>query len=462
VTVTSNTVDHEVALTLASTDRPLDVWDEYIITTDMLSAGSAFTFAMWRSETRRASWDVLRREVKCMDAVVLKIDGATQLNGRIETIETSADGHNEARMILSGRDLAGPALDWDADPTANISGLTLEAALQRVFASVGLPVRVTTADAAREVTTRRRTGGGLTATEAAASSAPRSPLSPEMSRALREAAALPSLTSAPIVGVGRDITPLTPRRRVARARARAIKDIIIPAAHPRPSERVWHFAESIVSRVGAMMWVAPDAEHGLTIVVDAPANDDPATYAFTRRIAGNVTDPASNILALTESISTRETPTTVTVYTGSKRGDNVSARQRSEVFNGSLTTRSINRGFVVEEPPEQPRHMRSTRAKTLTAAAQEASRVIADANRTFRTVTLKVRGHGQVVDGVPLLYAANTIARVFDSVCTDSEGNPLDEDMLITKVTFKRTRAAGTTTELTLVPRGAVRLDPDV
>ncbi len=460
MTTANDITAHDVELTLGSTGAVLDVWDEYVITSDMLSAGAAYTFAMWRSETRRAAWDVLRREVKCMDSVVLKIDGAAQLNGRIETIETSAEGHGDARMILSGRDLAGPALDWDADPTMNISGLTLESALQRVFASVGLPVRITTADAAREVTTKRRTGGALTATEAAASSAPRASLSPEMLRALREAAALPSLTSAPIVG--RDITPLTPRRTAARARARKIKDIIIPAAHPRPGERVWGFAESIVSRIGALLWVAPDAANGLTIVVDAPANDDPATYAFARRIVNGVTEQGSNILALKESISTRETPTSVTVFAGSSRGDNLSERQRSEVENGSLTASAINRGFVVDEPPPQPRYMRSTRAKTVAAAAQEASRVIADANRSFRTVTLTVRGHGQRVNGVPTLYSANTVARVFDSVTTDADGNPLDEDMLITRVTFRRTRAAGTTTELTLVPRGAVTVTPDV
>jgi glycosyltransferase involved in cell wall biosynthesis len=42
-----------------------------------------------------------------------------------------------------------------------------------------------------------------------------------------------------------------------------------------------------------------------------------------------------------------------------------------------------------------------------------------------------VRGHGQTVDGEPRLYALNTIARVRDDVAVDSQGRPLDEDMLI-------------------------------
>jgi prophage tail gpP-like protein len=33
--------------------------------------------------------------------------------------------------------------------------------------------------------------------------------------------------------------------------------------------------------------------------------------------------------------------------------------------------------------------------------------------------------------------------------------------MLITRVTFKRSRTAGTVTELSLVPRGALAMEPD-
>lgn len=467
MTVEGAVVDHVVELSLASSGLALDVWDEYAVTLDMLSPGSPWTFAMWRSEARAAAWDVLRRSVKCMDAVVLKIDGATQLNGRVESVETGADGHGEARMVLTGRDLAGPALDWDADPTMNINGQTLEAALQRVFASVGIPVRVTTADAAREVTTKRRTGAGLTATEAAATSAPRAGLPESVVRALRQAAALPSLYEqgrAPVVGAdaAADITAVEPRRAAARRRTARIKNIVIPAAHPRPGERVWHFAESIVSRVGVLMWTAPDPSGGMSLVVDAPANGDPPTYAFARVVRGNVADPRSNVLSLSERVDTREVPTEVNVYTGSARGDKVSARQMGTTVNGWLANEQVTRGFVAAEAPPQPRHMRSTRAKTVARAEQEGARVVLDAMRGFRTVRLTVRGHGQRVNGSPTLYAINTVARVYDSVCTDASGAPLDEAMLITRVTFKRSRAAGTTTELTLVPLHALTLEPDV
>lgn len=465
---------HEVELTLDD-GTALDTWDEYVVTLSVTEPGAAFTFAMWYSETRRATWSVLRSRVKAMRSVELAIDGAPQLNGRIERIETSANGHGESAMVISGRDLAGPALDWDVDPSLNVGGLTLETALGRIFATVGIPVRVTTADAARELTTKRK---GSTATEAAASSTPRGGLSESLRRALREAANLPWASGSTNAGVERvlvrrdeteptiegvaAITPPTRERRRARARAKAVKDIVIPIAHPRPGERVWSFAESIVSRIGARMWVAPDPERGLCVVVDTPESSGPAVFAFVRRIVNGVTDPRSNILSGTESISTREVPTTVVVYTGTDRGDKISSRGRTVVENGPLSTRETTRGMVADDPPPQPRHVRSTRARTIARASQEGTRIITDAMAGFRTYTVTVRGHSQSLDGTPRLYGINCIARVYDDVCTDPDGNALDEDMLITRVVFRRSRQGGTTTELTLLPLGALLSEPDV
>ena len=463
MTVANDPREHTVDLVLAASGLAPDVWDEYTITLDMLQAGNAFTFGMWSSETNGTTWDALRRGVKVLDSVVVGIDGAAQLNGRIEKIETGADGHGEARMVISGRDLAGPALDWDADPTLTLTGITLEDALRRVFAGVGLPVRITTADAARETTTRRSHGARGTATEAAASSRPAAGLTPALRTALGEAAALPNAWDAEGIAARNTIalTPLTPRRTASRARAKAIKDIVIPEAHPKPGERVWAFAEAICARIGALMWTAPDAQTGMTIVVDTPNDTDPATFVFARRIVNGVADRRSNILAGVETIDARPAPTSVTVYTGSDRGDKVSVRQRAVATNAALTDARVTRGLVVADPPPQPRHMRSTRAKTLARAEQEGRRVILDAMRAFRTYRLTVRGHGQLVDGVRTLYAVNTMARVYDDLCTNADGQPLDEDMLITRVTFKRSRTAGTVTELSLVPSGALAMEPD-
>jgi prophage tail gpP-like protein len=81
--------------------------------------------------------------------------------------------------------------------------------------------------------------------------------------------------------------------------------------------------------------------------------------------------------------------------------------------------------------------------------------------RGFRTYECTVRGHGQTLDDNRLLYALNTIARVRDDVCLDSEGNPLDEDMLVVGIEFRRSRAGGTLTRLRLVPLGSLLIEPD-
>jgi prophage tail gpP-like protein len=86
--------------------------------------------------------------------------------------------------------------------------------------------------------------------------------------------------------------------------------------------------------------------------------------------------------------------------------------------------------------------------------------MVAEAMADFRSYKCTVQGHGQDTDTGHLLYAINTMARVRDDVCTDANGNPLDESMLITRVEFMRSRQTGTTTTVTLSPRDAISVVP--
>ena len=107
---------HTVELMLATDGLMVDVWDEYVVTLDMLQAGNPWTFAFWRSDPvsgaitgdRRTTWDLLRRTAKLGDNVLLTIDGAAQLNGRIETMNAGG-GRGGVTLVIGGRDLAGPA-----------------------------------------------------------------------------------------------------------------------------------------------------------------------------------------------------------------------------------------------------------------------------------------------------------------------------------------------------------------
>lgn len=387
-------------------------WDEYTITLDMLAPGSPFTFTIWHSAETRSAWRYLRRKVKAGDSALVFLDSVTMLNGRITGLDTGG-GHDGVTTTVSGRAMASVPMTWDADPTVVVRNLTLDDALGRIFAGLGQPVRMSV-DAAqvREVQTRaiRYTRGG---------------------------------------------------------RKRKPRRTVVDQSHARPGETVWSYASNLARKAGFLLWEAPDPDAGLAVVVDKPAFESDVLFRFERVAVGD--NPATgasnyegNVLNGHEVFDFANVPTTVTVYTGTSRGDTVSTRGRAVVTNAALTDVAVTRGFVLDPPPAQPRHVRSDRARTIERAEQEARRTIADAMRGFRTYTCTVQGHGMSVDGAPRLFAPNTMARVYDDVCVSAEGEALNEDMLITRVTFRggRRNGVGQVTDLTLVPKGSIVLEP--
>lgn len=413
------------------------VWDRYTIAISMLQPGTPFTFTLWRTAVASnatgtnpdanntagtparitedsSGWDVLRSRAKVGGSVRFFIDGGLQLDGVCESVRIGAD-RNGATITISGRDKSGVATSFDADPKVSLRGLPLGEALTRIFAPVGLDVVITEAAAARAVT-------------------------------LRDA------------GIRR------PRRRSSRARRRNSVDL----AHPRPGDKIWQLADTMVRRQGYMMWVVP-GETGLTVVVDVPAFGSPRRFTFRRQF-GAFGAPgfvaSGNILSGFETYDVREVPSEVHVYTGTARGDNVSARTEAisdnGVFNNTPGSGRINRGYVSVPFRVQPRHIKSQRARTIAAGLNEGDRVLADAMARFRVYEIMVQGHGQEdpETGRVILYAVNTMCRVYDELCASADGAPLDEEMLITSVTFEGSRQAGQTTRLELVPKGSIILSP--
>lgn len=395
---------HDVQLFAGAAGVALEAWDRYDLALDMLAPGSPWTVSLWWSADDRSAWQLARQSVKLLDSMSWQIDGAEQVNGRIETIETHGSRAG-AVMIVSGRDMTGPAMDWDADPTLKLKGKPLDEALSALLAPLGIPVRIGVgADAAREVQSGTRRGPRGTTTH---------------------------------------------RRRHA-----------VDQAHPQPGERIWQLADAIVRRLGYMLWCAPDTAHGLAVVVDTPAFAQSAAYQFERRAVGDGTRWEGNILDGSEHLNGRDQPTTVQVYTHAPRGDAASARQSTTVLNPAIVERAINRGFLVDPLPVQPRHVRADRARTLSAAGQEGARIVGDATARFRSYTTTVRGHGQTTGARSRLYAINSMAHVRDDLCTDPDGAPLDEDMLLARVQFSGSRADGQTTRCTLIPKDSILLSP--
>ncbi len=393
---------YNTALVL-SDGTEVDTWDRYTIALDMLQPGSPWTVTMWHSDTRQTTWNVLRSKVKMLDSVLVSIDGAPQLNGRIETFKTRVSREG-ATMEIGGRDLAGPALSWDADPTVRLRGLQLTAALEALFAPLGIPVLIgADVDQARIVQMGTTLG------------------SRGVSRSSRR-------------------TPVCDR------------------AAPQPGEKVWQLADEIARRLGYLLWTAPSQSGGLAVVVDRPAYSSAERFTFSRRVTNGAAE--GNILESAEEFNARDVPTVVNVYSGTARGAQVSNRQRFAAENLQLIDAEVNRGFVLDPPPTQPRHVRAQRARTVAETAREGARMVAEAMAGFRAYRCTVHGHGQDGTAGHLLYAINTMARVRDDVCTNALGAPLDESMLITRVEFQRSRQSGTTTAVTLSPRDAIFVVP--
>ena len=425
--------EHTCTVTLGS-GVEVDVFDRYTVTLDMMHAGNPWTVSMWHSTTRRATWDVLRREVKLGAPLTLAIDGAAQVTGRIETLETHV-GRGGATLVVSGRVLGGVAMSWDADPTVRLRGLPLSDALTALFLPLGLPLVVTDAAAARIVQ----------------SGTNRTNLGPQHHGHRRAAAPV-----GPVRGSRPAGRPHSPTRGVSRAQARH-RAQPIDRSHPRAGEHVWALADEMCRRLGFLLWVAPFDDGGLGVVVDVPYFAGPDVYQLANR-----TDPAAfhNVLKCAEKLSVKDVPTEVNVYTGTTRGDLISNRTRSQTFNVGLERTDVSRGFVVDPMTPQVRHIKSSRSRTISAAAREGERVVAEAMAGFRRYECTVQGHGQTVGGVPRLYALNTMAHVRDDLCTAPDGTPLDESMLITGVTFNGSRQAGTTTDLVLVPKDSIQVIP--
>ncbi len=407
-------VKHDVSLIFLDEGRVVDVYDRYDVTLDMCTPGSPWTFSLWRSDERfsrgletanqRTAWSVVQDTVKLGGQIAFVIDGAVQLNGRIESYDQSTADEGGEKLVISGRDLSGLALDWDADPRINLRNTPLERCLQELFNRVGITATVTaSAEAQRNVQTRRRPGA-------------------------------------------RSVSQTSTRRRRA----------LVDYSHARPDERVWQVAESIVKRLGLMMWVAPnmDGLYQMAVVVDVPDYEQASLFVFGRVEQNGVVSPESNVLTRSFKAQIRDIPTHVYAMGQAARGDSQPARHRVDYPNEELARSPL----VINPMPPQIKFLHTPRSKKPATARQEAARYTSDKMRNFRNYTCTVQGHGQMVDGQMRLYAVNTMARVYDR---SGERQLIDEDMLITKVQFMGSAGEGQSTALTLGTKGAITLEPD-
>jgi prophage tail gpP-like protein len=389
-------LEHDVRLVVGRDQLETSSWDAYEVHLDMLNPGSGWMFSFWRS----SQWDDIQDRTRIGDQVVVTIDGAAQLVGVVEDQHIVPDRGQGARYVVSGRDYAGPAISAGAAPTLVLRNVTLQDALTRLFAPLGLQV---------------------------------------------------------VFGAQVDAVRLAPGVRAQRFRQtpRAQRRELIDRFRPRLGEKIWQTADSICRRMGYLLWTAPgDGTRGVTLRVDVPSTAAP-TFMLERREDASGAVPAGDVLDAELMLHGRDVPSSVTVYAETAQGDSQSARIAREVTNSFLLDETLTFGRVSPQRPPQPHYQLGDRARTITAARQEATRVMVDAAAGFTVYQAEHTGHGQMVGGQRVLFAPNLVARVTDTLCR------LDAaPFLITATTFKGSRAHGKTTSLRLIPRGILLLDP--
>lgn len=329
---------HELAIYVGPDAKRVEVYGEYTFSLSCVEAGQPWAVTFWRSDRAGDSgWDALTSPtsgVKAGQVVTAAIDGDVILTGYVEHREVgdSGDGHAGATLTVSGRDLAGPAISGDADPTLALKGRHLDDALAALFAGVGLAV--------------------------------------DISEHVDPDAAVRGLR--------------TPRRGRSRARRRAHQ---VDDTHPKVGETVWSIAERIVRRLGFRLWIAPGLAVGrCAIVVDTFRNGGPALWRFERGAEGFLTGR--------ETCVTRDVPTELTVFADAPRGNAPAANLARQVTNGVLLTDELLRRVELELP-RCPRFVESRTARSDEDARQEASVKIAEANERLRVYRTKQQGHGQ-------------------------------------------------------------------
>ena len=353
------------------------------------------------SDTRQTTWRVLRSKVKLLDRVMMTINGAPQLNGRIETFATRISREG-ATMEDRRTDLAAPALSWDADHRAP-EGLATHSGVGGSLRPAGIPVLIgADVDQARIVQMGTTCG---------------SRESPRSSRTGR-----PSVTAQP----------------------------------PQPGEKVWQLADEIARRPGTSSDRPAEQRACLSWwtarVLQRLASPSPGASPTARRRQ----HPRQR-----RGVQRPRGAYGDQRLFGDRHGAGGLEPRRASPprTSGSSTRREPRlRCWTLR------RHQPATSAQAGRTVAEGGSRGLrSNGGRAVagpRLYKLHGRATGRTTDTGHLLHAIQHDGPRARRRGTDANGNPLDESMLITRVEFMRSRQTGTTTTVTLSPRDAISVVP--
>ncbi|MEQ8721044.1 MAG: hypothetical protein RID81_07190 [Sandaracinaceae bacterium] len=387
-------------VTLTVDGRELDGWTEYEVASDMFSPASGFAFAVAAGRSSTAERERLRDLVSPGASVTLQVrgfDGASsrQLSGIIDKRKTSTTRQHGTVYHVTGRDVGAFLADSDA-PLDLLSQAESTAFLDVVRAAVDPWGLEVTADAAaaRDVLTGR-----------------------EITRTRRR--------------LERDRERSASGPRAQRNHANGIAPEEIPAlriaqAKPKPGQTVWDFLSAHAARLRLMLWISPDGR----VVVGSPDYGQASSYGLVRKYDGT-----GNVLEGDAEDSADGLYSHIEVYGRTGGGDAYRSRLRAFAVSPSLP---FTRRLVI--------HDQSIR--TQADADARAARELMASELSGRVLSYSVEGHGQA----GLLYAIDTIADVID------EPAGIRGRYYVIGRSFRRDRSQGTSTNLTLIPEGAIQL----
>lgn len=386
-------------------------WDEVRITRDMLSAGAPWAVTVWRTGAE-GEWAALKRAARLYAPVEIHVDDALQLRGELESRKGGSDRSAGAPLTFAGRDFGGTAMSTHVDPRISLRNVTLYDALVRIFAPLGVPITL-----------------GVDAAEARDTMAGARP-SPVHSRRSGTRPSRPRSARAAALAAQR---PRGQGHHVDRFRFEA-------------GTSVWDAAQRLARRHGFLLFPAPVAS-GLGLILDKPAYDAPVQYRLTRTPIPGRLDWGGNVTRGERALNGADTPARATVFAHSAPGAREDAHHRGVVENLVLQHHPL----VHPGGAQRVRYIEDKRATTPRLAENRGRAEINRAMADFDVYTATTPGF----DFNGRLWTPNAMCAVEDDF------EEVYGDWLVTRVEFRRSRSGGQATDLRLVPKGAIDVQPD-
>ena len=399
-----------VELLVVSTGDVIRRWKEYSVNSDFLTPTDGWSFRVAAGDLDTAERALLRPG----QVVRLSVNGYTQLEGTIDTIDVSTSRSGGTEINIQGRDLLAECVDSCADPKIRLKPSdTLESALIKIFEPFGItPNELVIYDQEdREL----RTGGVYKQ------------------------------------GGKKDRSPVSRRRK----EAPRVSDV--GYQRPHPNEGAFAFASRISQRFGLWIWMSA---LGKNVIVGTPAFDGEPLYELRSRVTNTA---ANNVLESSLRLELSEQPSVIYAEGSGGGGEFGKAKHRAFMTNPAIdvdndpaietfltrfpgATELVFPAFQhkrLKARTSRPMYLHDEESKTFEQLQKFIQREMATRVRRAYTYRCTVVGHYNRETGA--IYSVNTVADVID------ENVGANERLWIKSRTFRKSRTGGSTTELELI-----------